>query len=103
MFCMLKKKKIYLAYVLKHNSNREKQVLLLYSNDSKSREMVLSFSKKILFPLLRWKRSKNHSDFYFLSCLHFFVTKNICESHKKVCENKDFCNVAMPSKDTKLL
>ena len=24
MFCMLKKKKKYLAYVLKHNSNREK-------------------------------------------------------------------------------
>ena len=23
--------------------------------------------------------------------------------HKKVCENKDFCNVIMPSKDTKLL
>ena len=29
MFCMLKKKKIYLAYVSKHNSNREKQVILL--------------------------------------------------------------------------
>ena len=65
--------------------------------------MALSCSKKILFPLLRWKSSKNHSDFYFLSCLHFFVTKNKRESHKKVCENKDFCNVAMPSKDTKIL
>ena len=29
MFCMLKKKKIYLAYVSKHNSNCEKQVILL--------------------------------------------------------------------------
>ena len=29
MFFMLKKKKIYPAYVSKHNSNREKQVILL--------------------------------------------------------------------------
>ena len=29
MFCILKKKKIYPAYVLKNNSNREKQVTLL--------------------------------------------------------------------------
>ena len=29
MFCMLKKKKIYPAYVSKHNSNRKKQVILL--------------------------------------------------------------------------
>ena len=25
------------------------------------------------------------------------------ESHRKVCENKDFCNVIMPSEDTKIL
>ena len=30
-------------------------------------------------------------------------TKNKLESHKKVCENKDFCNVIMPSEDTKIL
>ena len=29
MFCMLKNKKIYPAYVSKHNSNYEKQVVLL--------------------------------------------------------------------------
>ena len=29
MFCMLKKKKIYPAYVSKHNSNNEKQVIIL--------------------------------------------------------------------------
>ena len=29
MLCMLKKKKIYPAYVLRHNSNREKQVIIL--------------------------------------------------------------------------
>ena len=30
-------------------------------------------------------------------------TENKRESHKKVCENKDFCNVLMPSEDTKIL
>ena len=29
MFCMLKKKKIYPAYVSKHNSDHEKQFILL--------------------------------------------------------------------------
>ena len=29
MFCMLKKKKIYPAYVSKHNSNYEKQIIFL--------------------------------------------------------------------------
>ena len=29
MFCRLKQKKTYPAYVSKHNSNREKQVILL--------------------------------------------------------------------------
>ena len=29
--------------------------------------------------------------------------KNKLESHKKVCENKNFCNVIMPSEDTKIL
>ena len=33
----------------------------------------------------------------------FFRTKNKFESHKNVCENKDFHNVVMPSEDTKIL
>ena len=38
MFCMLKKKKIYPAYVSKHNSNREKQVILLMISNGEIRE-----------------------------------------------------------------
>ena len=30
-------------------------------------------------------------------------TKNKFESHIKVCENKDFCSVAVPSEDKKIL
>ena len=32
-----------------------------------------------------------------------FRTKNKLESHRKKCENKDFCSVIMPSEDTKIL
>ena len=43
-------------------------------------------------------------DFYCMNCLHSFATKNKLESHKKEkCKNKDFCNIAMPSEDTKIL
>ena len=39
MFCMSKKKKIDPAYVSKHNSNREKQVILLIIPNGKGREV----------------------------------------------------------------
>ena len=53
--------------------------------------------------LWRGITSKHYGDFYCLNCLHSFRTKNKLEFHKKVCENKDFCNVIMPSKDNKIL
>ena len=59
--------------------------------------MTLSWSKK-LSTLLRGITSKYHGDFYYLNYLHSFATKKKRGSHKKVCENKDFCNVIMPSK-----
>ena len=37
-----------------------------------------------------------------LNCLHSFVTEKN-KSHKKLFENKGFCNVIMPYKDTKIL
>ena len=58
---------------------------------------------KKLSALLREIMSKHYGDFYCLNCLHSFRTKNILESHKKVCDNKDFCNVIMASEDTKIL
>ena len=71
-------------------------------NDPKWRMMTLSCSEK-LSALLREITSKHHVDFYCLNCLHSFVTENKRESHIKVCENKDFCNIIMPSEDTKIL
>ena len=57
---------------------------------------------KKLSASLRGITSKHHSDFYCLNCLHSFGTENKRESHK-VCENKHFCNIVMPSEDTKTL
>ena len=57
---------------------------------------------KKLSALLRGITPKHHSDFYCLNFLHSFATKNKCESQKRVCENNDFCNIIMPSEDTKI-
>ena len=58
---------------------------------------------KKLSALVREITSKYYGTFYCLNCLHSFATEKILESHKKVCQNKDFCNVIMPSEDTKIL
>ena len=52
--------------------------------------------------LLKGLTSNNNADFYCLNCLYTFRTKNKLASHKKVCENKDFCNVTLPFEDTKI-
>ena len=56
-----------------------------------------------LAALLRRITPKHNGDYYCLNCLHSFRTKNKLESHIKVYENKDFCNVVMPSENTKTL
>ena len=69
---------------------------------SNGEKFSLSYIKK-LAALLRGITFKHHGDFYCLNCLHSFATEKKLELQKKVCENKDFCNVIMPSKDTKKL
>ena len=58
---------------------------------------------KKLSALLRRLTSKHDGDHYCPNCLHSFETENKRESHKNVCENKDFSNLVMPSEDTKIL
>ena len=45
---------------------------------------------------------KNNGDFYCMNCLHSFRTKIRRQSNKNVCENKDFCNVIMPSENARI-
>ena len=63
--------------------------------------MTLSCSKKLL-PLLRGLTHKRHGYFCYLICLHSFAADKKIESCKKVCENKDFCNIIMPFEDIKI-
>ena len=64
--------------------------------------MTLSCSKN-LSALLIGITCKHQGDFYCLNCLHSFATEKKLESHRKVFENKYFCNVIMPFEDTKIL
>ena len=94
------KEKIYLAYISKHNSNREKQVIHLMIPNGEGWHYL---AVKKLSALLSGITSKHQGDFCCLNCLHSFGTKNKLESHKKVCVKKDFCNIVMPYEDIKSL
>ena len=81
---MLKKEKTYPAFVLKHNSNCEKQVLLLMIPNG---EGWYYLAVKKLSALLREITSKHHGDFYCLNCLHSFATEkkvNLIKSYVKI-------------------
>ena len=63
-------------------------ILLIFQN-------ITQIVKNKLSALSRGITSKKNGDFCCLNCLHFFTTINKLESHKRVCENKHFCNVIM--------
>ena len=58
---------------------------------------------KSLSALFRGITSNHNGDFYCLSCFRAYYTKNKLESHKKVCENHDYCCAEMPNKHNKIL
>ena len=60
--------------------------------------MALSYSKN-LPGLLRGIISNHKEDFYCLNYFRSYRTKNKLEEHKKICENHNYCNVEMPTKD----
>ena len=97
----VKEEKIYHAYVSKHNSNCEKQVILLMVSNREKLWHYLAVKK--LSALLRGITYKHHGYFYSLNCLHSFVTTKKLKLHKKVYGNKDFCNVIMVFEDIKVL
>ena len=58
---------------------------------------------KRLSTLLREITSKHHGDFYCLNFLHSSRTEKKLKSHGKVCKNKDFCGIVMPSENNNIL
>ena len=95
-----KEKIIYPAYASKHNSNHEKKQTIFLMISSWDGWHYIAIEK--LPALLRRIMSKN-CNFCYLNCLYSFRRENKLESHKNVYENKDCCNVVMPSIDTKIL
>ena len=94
----IKGKEILPAYISKHNSTREKQIILLMiPNEEKEGWHYLASA------LLHGITSKHEGDFYCLNCLHSFRTENKLKSHEKVCKNKDFCGIVMPSEKDQIL
>ena len=53
--------------------------------------------------LLRGITSNHKEDFYCLNCFQSYRTRNTLEAHKKICENNDYCNVEMPTKDNNII
>ena len=92
IFCVLKK--IYPSYVSKHNSYSEKQVIILFIPNGEGWHYIAVERLFIITTPRRFLSSKFSS---------FFWHRKQRESHKKVCENKDFCNFLMPVEDTKIL
>ena len=92
--------KIYPAYLSKQNLKRKKLVILLTISNGEGWHYL---AVKKLSALLREISSKDDGGFHCLNCLHSFSTKNKIESHKKVCEKKDFCSFVKPSEDAKIL
>ena len=92
--------KIHLAYKSKHKLSREKQVILLMITDGEKWHYT---AVTRLLGLLREVTGNNNGDFYCLNCFHAYRTKNKLETHKKICENHDYCNVEMPNEDDKII
>ena len=89
-------KKIEIAYKSKHNLTRENQVILLMISNGENWHYL---TVKNLSRLLTGITSNHDGDFYCLNCFHSYITKNKLEAHKKICENRDYCQVDMPTKD----
>ena len=58
---------------------------------------------KNLLGLLRGITSSHKEDFYCLNCFRSYRTRNKLEVHKKICENHDYCNVEMSTKDNNII
>ena len=93
-------RKIQVAYKSKNNLTSCKQVILLMITDEEKWHYL---TVKNLPGLLRRITSTHKEDFYCLNCFHSYRTRNKLESHKKICENHNYCNGEMPTKNNNII
>ena len=92
--------KICHAYKSKYNLTRENQVIFLMITDGEKWHYL---TVKKLSALLRVITSNHNGDFYCLNCFCAYTIENKLESHKKLCENHDYCWTEMLNEDNKIL
>ena len=95
----IEEKKLCPAHISKIDLNCGKQIILLIIPNEEKEAIAV----KKLSTLLRGITLKSHGDFHCLTCLHSFRTGNKLKSHDKVCKNKDFCGIVMPSEKDNIL
>ena len=95
------KEKINIQYKSNHNRKRKSQVVLLMITDNNENWHYLAV--KSISRLFRGIASNHDGDFYCLNCMHSFRTDNALKKHDRLCDNHDYCNIVMPSKDKNIL
>ena len=95
----IKEKEMCSAYISKINLNCEKQIILLMIPNEEKERWHYHAVKNCLAGIT----SKHHSDFYCINCLHSFRTENKLRSNEKLCKNKDFFGIVMPSEKDNIL
>ena len=55
---------------------------------------------KSLSALLKGITSNNNGAFYWF---HSYCTHNKLKKHERVCDNRDYCHIDMPTEDDKIL
>ena len=83
-----------------YNLTCDKQVILLMISNGEDWHYL---TVKNLPGLLKGIASNHKEDFYCLNCFRSYRTKNKLEEHKKMCENYNYCNVEMPTKDNNII
>ena len=89
-----------IAYRSKNNLTYDKQIILLMITDGEKWHYL---TVKNLPGLLRGITSNYHGDFHCLYCFRSYRTKSKLELHKKICENRDYCHVEMPTKGNNII
>ena len=88
------------AYKSKQNLTCDKQVILLMiTNGEKWHYLTV----KNLPGLLSGITSTHKEDFYCLNCFHSYRIKTKLKARKKICENHNYCNVEMPTKNNNII
>ena len=100
LYVLFKTKKIEMAYKSKYNLVRDNQVILLMISNGKNWHYL---AVKSLSRVLRGIASNHDGDYYCLNCVHSYRTENKLNVHKKVCENRNYCKIQMPSNDNNFI